>query len=157
MVKNFGGNKCKKIARKDTFTSNKKTRLKTHEGETYGITIKLLGNSQCHVLCNDSIIRLCMIRKKFTGKHKPNNLLKERTWVLIGLREWETSNDKMEKCDLLECYNDNDKDIIKKQSDLIVDILINEEKKIDGISDIVEDNILFTDEESQDEIDINDI
>lgn len=154
MVKNFGGNKGKKIARKDTFTTNKKTRLKTNEGETYGITIKLLGNSQCHVLCNDNIIRLCIIRKKFTGKHKSSNFIKEGTWILVGLRDWETPNDKLDKCDLLECYSDNDKDIIKNQSDLNVDILIQEEKKLEGINETVEDNILFTDE---DEIDIDDI
>ena len=155
MVKNFGGNKGKKIARKDTFNVNKKTRLRTEEGEVYGITIRLLGNSQCHVLCNDNITRLCIIRKKFTGKHKSNNCLKESSWVLVGLRDWETSNDKIQKCDLLECYNDGDKDTIKKQSDTNVDILIQEEKKIDGIDETQEDtNILFTDE---DEIDFNDI
>lgn len=156
MVKNFGGNKGKKIARKDTFNVNKKTRLRTEEGEVYGITVRLLGNSQCHVLCNDNITRLCIIRKKFTGKHKSNNCLKESSWVLVGLRDWETSNDKIQKCDLLECYNDTDKDTIKKQSDTNVDILILEEKKIDGIDEIQEDtNILFTDED--DEIDFNDI
>lgn len=156
MVKNFGGNKGKKIARKDTFNVNKKTRLRTEEGEVYGITVRLLGNSQCHVLCNDNITRLCIIRKKFTGKHKSNNCLKESSWVLVGLRDWETSNDKIQKCDLLECYNDTDKDTIKKQSDTNVDILILEEKKIDGIDETQEDtNILFTDED--DEIDFNDI
>ena len=97
---------------------------------------------------------MCIIRKKFTGKHKSTNFIKEGTWILVGLRDWETPNDKLDKCDLLECYSDNDKDIIKNQSDLNVDILIQEEKKLEGINETVEDNILFTDE---DEIDIDDI
>jgi hypothetical protein len=37
----------------------------------------------------------------------------------------------MAKCDLLECYSENDKQTICKQSDLNVETLIQEEKKLE--------------------------
>jgi translation initiation factor 1A len=166
MVKNQnGGNKGKKVARKDNAPVNKKVRLMSEDCEIYAVVTKMLGNSQCHVYCLDGIIRLCIIRKKFTGKHKHQHLLKPGSWVLIGLRDWETKNkDKIDKCDLLECYNEADKHIICQQSNVNVEILTLEEKKIEG-NEIEENNdIVFTDEIEEnndivftDEIDIEDI
>ena len=160
MVKNQnGGNKGKKISRKEPVY--KKVKLMTQEGEMYGIVTKMLGNSQCNVFCLDGKIRLCIIRKKFTGKHKHQNFLKPGIWVLIGLRDWQTNHkDKLEKCDLLECYNESDKQTICQQSNVNVEILTLEEKKIEG--EVVEknDDILFTNEvidEMNDEIYIEDI
>ena len=146
MVKNqTGGNKGKNIARKDCV--QKKTRLVNEEGEMYALVIKILGNNQCHVFCLDGNTRLCIIRKKFTGKHKHQHFLKSGSWVLVGLRDWETTrSDKMSKCDLLECYSYSDKQIICQQSN--VDMSILEGKKI-------EDDIVFSD--IVDEIDIEDI
>ena len=147
MVKNQnGGNKGKKVARKDTGPVHKKVRLMS-EGEMYAVVTKMLGNSQCNVLSLDGKVRLCMIRKKFTGKHKHQHFLKPGTWILVGLRDWETNHkDKMDKCDLLECYNESDKQTICQQSNVNVDILTLEEKKIEG------EDIVFTDEIDIEEI-----
>ena len=157
MVKNQnGGNKGKKISPKEPVY--KKVKLMTQEGEMYGIVTKMLGNSQCNVFCLDGKIRLCIIRKKFTGKHKHQNLLKPGIWVLLGLRDWETNKDKMEKCDLLECYNEADKQTICQQSNVNVEILTLEEKKIEG--EERNNDIFFTNEntnENTDDINMDDI
>ena len=110
MVKNTtGGNKAKKGANKDSII-NKRVRLSESEDEIYGVATKILGGGKFHVMCNDSVTRLCNIGGKFSGKHKHSNFIKNGTWVLVGLRTWETVIDKMPKCDLLECYSDFDKD-----------------------------------------------
>lgn len=109
MVKNTtGGSKAKKCASKDT-SANKRVRLSESPDEVYGVATKMLGGGKFHVQCNDNVTRLCIIGGKFSGKHKQANFVKAGTWVLVGLRDWETVIDKMPKCDLLECYTDSDK------------------------------------------------
>ena len=110
MVKNTtGGNKAKRGANKDSIV-NKRVRLSESSDEIYGVATKILGGGKFHVMCNDTIMRLCNIGGKFSGKHKHSNLIQNGTWVLVGLRSWETVVDKMPKCDLLECYSNFDKD-----------------------------------------------
>jgi hypothetical protein len=54
-----------------------------------------------------------VIRGKFKGKGKRDNIINPGAWVLVGTREWESdkSNSKkeMNKCDMLELYSDSDK------------------------------------------------
>jgi translation initiation factor 1A len=121
MVKNTtGGNKHKGQARKFTtnFKQTNKLRVVEEEGEVYAQVTKMLGNGMCHVICIDNKTRLCFIRGKFRGRGKRDNTLKMGTWLLIGLREWESgkgkSIDDFEKCDLLEVYSDLDKERLKK-------------------------------------------
>jgi initiation factor 1A len=132
MVKNSnGGNKAKKGAHKDT-TVVRRVRLSESTEEIYGIASKILGGGKFHVKCNDDVIRLCVIGGKFSGKHKHANFIKAGTWVLVGLRTWETCIDKMPKCDLLECYSESDKDkllqttssftILQKEDNIINDL-----------------------------------
>jgi translation initiation factor 1A len=97
MVKNSGGNKAKRFAR---FNAPSTFRSAKEEGEIYGIIEKNMGNGICTVLCIDSITRLCILRKKFARLH-----VQPGTWVLVGLREFETKKDK---CDLLEVYTPAD-------------------------------------------------
>jgi initiation factor 1A len=120
MVKNtFGGNKHKGQARK-LVTSKQSSRLRTaeEEGEIYAQVTKMLGNGMCQVICIDDQPRLCFIRGKFKGRGKRDNTLKTGTWVLIGLREWNmdkvSTQDALQKCDLLEVYTDLDKERLKK-------------------------------------------
>lgn len=152
MVKNTqGGNQGKKMARKNNITIHKNIIISQNDDEVYGIITKILGGNQFHVKCNDGDTKLCIIRKKFTGKNKHNNFLKIGTWVLVGLRSWETIKpDKLIKCDLIECYNENDKNYL--QSHFNVSVLLNEEKLIEGNVE-VSDDILF--QESDEEIDVN--
>jgi initiation factor 1A len=97
MVKNAGGNKAKRFAR---FNAPSTFRIAKEEGELYAIVEKNMGNGILNVLCIDSISRLCVVRKKFARQP-----IQPGTWLLVGLREFETKKDK---CDLLEVYTPAD-------------------------------------------------
>jgi len=120
MVKNVkGGSGHKSMARKFTNESNsRKTRVSLDDMEIYASISKLLGGINCMVKCVDGLERMCVIRGKFRGgRGKRSNMLVPGTWVLVGVREWSVeggSEKEMKKCDLLEVYNDNDKQELKK-------------------------------------------
>ena len=112
MVKNSGGgNKAKKFASKSYTPVQRATRYAIEKEELYAVVNKIMGNNICEVLCIDGVIRLCVIRGKFSGKGKRDNLLVRGKWILIGIRSWEVTTKDKQKCDLLEVYNDNDKDM----------------------------------------------
>lgn len=119
MVKNLtGGNKSKGQARKYIAVKPSGSGLRTAENEyeLYGNVIKMLGDGMCHVLNEDGKTRLCFIRGKFRSHGKRDNLVGLNTWVLVGLREWAskpTEGKKLEQCDLLEVYNDIEKEKLK--------------------------------------------
>lgn len=116
MVKNLtGGNKSKGMARKNANSDKEKTtRTSLNELEMYAIVEKYHGNKMCDVLCIDGESRLCHIRGKFSGKGKRDNTVAKNTWVLVGIRDYETVKDgKKANCDLLEVYNDKEKETLK--------------------------------------------
>lgn len=117
MVKNFGGKKTKGMARKNlTARPNNVLRVSTNEFEKYSQVLKLLGNGMCHVLCHDNVTRLCHIRGKFRGRGKRDNFVKIGSLLLVGIREYESGGDgkKLQNCDLLEVYSDQDKEKLKQ-------------------------------------------
>ena len=115
MVKNKnGGNKSKKIGRKflSNNYSNRKLRLKqeSEEDEIYACVSKIYGQGRCLILCIDNKVRDCVIRNKFRGRGKRDNTVIVGTWILAGIRGWETITAKKEQtCDLLEVYTENEK------------------------------------------------
>ena len=121
MVKNTtGGNKSKSQARKSfsggSGNSNGKLRLVKEEGEIYCQVVKIFGSMNCSVVGTDNITRRCVIRGKFRGKGKRDNMIRPGTWVLVGAREWECHSDgSPATCDLLEVYNEVDKEKLKSQ------------------------------------------
>ena len=110
MVKNKGGNKAKKQGRK--FVNQPQisnfTRMAKEEDESYAIVQKCYGHGMVEVLCIDNVSRLCIIRNKFKGRGKQDNMVKIGSWLLVGLRSWEVVTNKKPKCDLLEVYTDED-------------------------------------------------
>jgi initiation factor 1A len=126
MVKNtHGGSGHKKFGRKYTNApKSNKLRVSEDEGEIYAIVTKMLGNGMFHCHCIDETIRLGLIRGKFTGRGKRDNMVEGGKWVLIGLREWDVPSEKstsiskgkekIQKCDLLEVYSDMDKQRLKE-------------------------------------------
>ena len=120
MVKNTGGNKTKGQARKLVIFDKKDTKkLRESEDdslEIYSQVEKVLGNGMYNVVCIDGKSRLCHSAGKFRGRNKKDNFVKLGTWLLIGLREYEsgsTNNKKLQNCDLLEVYNDFETEKLK--------------------------------------------
>jgi hypothetical protein len=116
MVKNDGGNKGKGLARKHVNAAkcggSKQLRMAVEDAERYAVVSKMLGNGMCYVrLLSGGGDRLCIIRNKFKGRGKRDNILDSGSWVLVGLREWSS---KQDTCDLLEVYNHGERDRLLK-------------------------------------------
>ena len=128
MVKNTqGGGKAKGLARKNNkIDYNKKLRLSECDAEKYAIVRKNMGGDICEVICDDHIIRYAIIRGKFNaGKGKRQNMITSSCLVLVGLREWASTNtDKKEKCDILEVYNPIEVDQIKLHPKFPIDFML---------------------------------
>jgi len=153
MVKNTtGGSKTKGQARKfaNAPKQSANIRLSNDECELYAQVSKMLGNGMCHVLCIDGNTRLCHIRGKFRGRGKRDNLIGNNSWLLIGLREWEsekTSETKFQNCDLLEVYSPIDVDRLKNTVNENWNLFNNDNGK-----KISEDDVLFIDERTDEYI-----
>mgnify|MGYP002633429220 FL=1 len=99
------------------FDQRAKGKLRTikEEGEEYAKIMRIFGAENAEVLCNDGIMRLCVIRKKFRGRRKKSNELKPLGFVLVGIRTWEVvSPKKKPKCDLLYVYGKGEFDELKQ-------------------------------------------
>ena len=119
MVKNVkGGNKSKKMGRK--FLSapvDRKVRFAQEDGEIYAVVTKLLGNGQFYANDSDGKERLVIMRNKFCGRGKRDNIVTLGGWVLIGERHFESCSKP--KHDLLEVYNEMEKEKLKKSGNPI--------------------------------------
>ena len=120
MVKNQGGNKGKRGARKlMVVPESKAVREKDPKEpcEMYAAMVKLYGGAHCEVICEDGVTRICVIRSKFRGRGKQDNFMAPGVLILIGLRDWEVRHsDKKETCDLLCVYRDDEKIKLKTNS-----------------------------------------
>ncbi len=119
MVKNnFGGNKAKGFARKNLTKRDTALRVVEEEGEVYAQAVKVMGGSIASAIDIDGNPLRAHIRGKFRGRGKRDNFIGPGTWLLVGLHAWETeaSSSKpgeIRNCDVLEVYNDNDKNRLK--------------------------------------------
>ena len=135
-------------------TNDRRVRLSQSEDEVYSIVTKMIGNGQCHTKGNDDVTRLCEIRGSFRGKNKASNIVKTGSWVLVGLRTWESVHDtKLPKCDLLEIYSSNDKETLLQTNNNFT-ILLKQGNEMSNTTEEM-DEIKFTEEEI--EIDISKI
>lgn len=142
MVKNTSGGKYAKKAKRSSFAPplQTKTRVVAEEGEMYACVKRLLGNGRMEVMCIDNILRQCHIPKKFRF-FKRDNIIRVNTWIMVGLRLWESNHRSV--CDLLEVYTPYDVDYLKK---------LNENWFVFGEDDcdlIGNDNIEFIDDRTQ--------
>jgi initiation factor 1A len=154
MVKNqTGGSKTKGQARKSFCPSSKafaRTRLAIEEDECYAQVVACLGNNMLHVMCFDGIKRLCFIRGAFRGRSRRDNNAKNGSWVLVGLRSYETGDTKMGKCDLLEVYSDTDKDKLKDTNPAMFSKFVQYENTMYGGGEEKDDGITFTNDVEED-------
>lgn len=151
MVKNVkGGSGHKSQARKHVISNKQsfKLRLSENNDELYAQVNSMLGNGMCHITDQNEVKRLCIIRGKFRGRGKRDNLLVPGKWVLVGTRDFETikSGDKLPKCDLLEVYNDYDKDKLRTQAKLDSKVFMDSKDEKDNHYNDLE----FTDEKEED-------
>jgi len=121
MVKNNGGNKGKKVSRKHLnvpYTGSIRKKNPQETCEMYAMVNKLTGCSMFEAKCEDGVTRICIIRNKFRGRGKRDNILTAGIWILIGIRDWEVKHpDKKSTCDLLYVYSEEDKNILKHNTD----------------------------------------
>ena len=133
-----GGNKGKHLARKfvkpGVSGGNKSVRVAQDEGEMYAVVAKLLGNCMCGVMCYDGKNRLCIIRKKFTGRRKTDNIVSAGSLILVGVHAFCGSSSSssssssgssskaaahpLQRCDLLYVYTDQEREKLRKVCDL---------------------------------------
>lgn len=154
MVKNtLGGSKAKGQARKYTNVSSKQAKAlrvasPDDDSEMYAQVTKYCGSSMCHVLCIDGKTRLCHIRGKFKSRNKKDNMVVNGSWILVGLRDWESekkAGDKLENCDLLEVYNDHDKERLKTSEKKNWTLFISNDNKFSMIDNEAASSFEFTD------------
>ena len=129
MVKNTGGNKCKRQGRKYIHAPQQRSvRFIKEEGEMYAVVTKLYGGCNCEVICMDGNKRLCVIRNKFRGRDKGDNTISPKVWVLVGVREWESRQGKPQKCDLLEIYTHQERSKLIQECKQNLSVLLNHER-----------------------------
>jgi len=166
MVKNTkGGNKSKKQAKKYiTRSANYKLRKSEEPNEIYAIVTKIYGNGRVLIKCNDGAERTCIIRKKFRGRNKRDNEVSMDTLILAGRREWEKSaNNKLELCDLLEVYNLQDRNELKRDSTIkwnilqTKDVVSSEDVNFIDIQNFSEESDSNSDGDSEDENNIESV
>jgi translation initiation factor IF-1 len=161
MVKNYGGgDKMKHMARKHVngaknAQSSKLLRTASCSDEKYGYVVRILGNGNCIVKGFDGYERMCHIRGKFTGRSKRENTLVAGTWVLVGLRQWDTEKEfatkqtktskNIQKCDLLEIYTPAERDKLRVQEKIFQDI---DSENSDDEFKLSKQSVEFKDEET---------
>lgn len=153
MVKNTtGGSKTKGQSRKFANAKASNTlRISNDESEVYAQVKTLLGGSMCHVNDAEGNIMLCHIRGKFRGRGKRDNFVGNGTWVLVGIREWETTKDtKLNNCDLLEVYSEYDKERLRNTVTTVNWALFvaNDTKTTKAVDDDTTGAIQFSDEKT---------
>lgn len=153
MVRNTkGGNKTKGQARKTFTKGSSKLRKSNDPNEIYAIVTKLYGNGRILIKCNDGIERNCIIRNKFKGRNKRDNEIMMDTLILAGRREWEKKGlDKLETCDLLEVYSLQDRNELKRDSNIQWNILQSNDTKDDRDVDFINIELHEVEEEDEDE------
>ncbi len=115
MVKNAGGNKSKKVARKNvSYTGTQDVRKAADASEMYAAVSKIYSSQRCSVLGADGNTYQCTIRGKFLKNKRSGEGLINGAWVLIGFYDWEVRSDGSKKCDLLEIYSNLEKDKLKQ-------------------------------------------
>lgn len=158
MVKNTSGGKYAKKAKRSSLVQpiNTKVRVVAEEGELYAIVKKMLGNGRMEVLCIDNVTRMCNIPKKFSF-YKRDNTIRVGSWVMVGLRLWESNHRSV--CDLLEVYSVYDIEQLKKLNENWFIFGEDECDLINNDVEFIEDQPTVTPTETSaaEEIDLSDI
>jgi translation initiation factor IF-1 len=151
MVKNStGGNKAKGFARKNLVIRDTALRVAQESGEIYAQAVKVMGGSIVSVIDIEGNPLRGHIRGKFRGRGKRDNFIGPNTWLLVGIHDWDSDKKpgEIKDCDVLEVYNDTDKNRLKN-SVTSVDwsrFILNDTKTIGSEIEKDETEIEFVDE-----------
>lgn len=107
MVKNTnGGSKHKSSARKHATITASRDPAPSSPFEKIATVDRMLGNGMCLIITHEPKPHtlICHIRGKFRGKQKSQNIVSNKSIVLIGLRDWEPIP---KNCDLLAILRGN--------------------------------------------------
>ena len=121
--------------------AQKNIRLSEDENEIYGIITKKLGGGHILVLCVNGVEYMCHIGGKFR-----NERINVYNFVLIGLREWQSSSNKKNMTDLLENYNENEKAKLLKINGYNWNVLSNADNSFGGNHINADENFVFADD-----------
>lgn len=156
MVKNnTGGNKAKGFARKNMIKRDTVLRVAREEGEIYAQAVKVMGGNIASAIDIDGNPLRAHIRGKFRGRGKRDNFIGPGTWMLVGLHDWQSDKIKpsdLKDCDILEVYNDTDKNRLKNSVTSIdwSKFITNDTKTVGSETEKKEEiEIQFTDEDTQ--------
>lgn len=116
MVKNTkGGKGHKSLGRKYQTQTNNVLRLSTDPLEQYAFVTKIYGGGMCEVWFidknNKNIKIIGHIRKKMKGRQKRHNNIVPNSYVLVGLRDWET---EPKNGDIICIYDENQIELLKQ-------------------------------------------
>ena len=138
-----GGKKYKSQAR-NVSRVGKTLRLAKEKGEIYAQVQKYLGDGRCHVQTLQGEKMMLNIRGKFRGKNKKDNFVQVGTWVLVGVRDWETpkivKDGFMTSCDLEFVYSESDKQTLMSTVNENWQIFLKTSKKEEGSENIIFSN-----------------
>lgn len=131
VLNKHGGKKAKGAASKNQKPVHRNTRVVQEEGEMYAIITKVLGGNHLTVKGIDGKDYMCHIGGKFK---------KERAtcydFVMIGLREWQSTSNSKQMTDLLEVYTEIEKKKLIKISGINWNILLDtDDRKKTEIND----------------------
>lgn len=144
MVRNSSGGKGNRAQAKKNSAQNSNrgslitaasVRMSHDPDEVYAVVTRMLGGKMMVVMGIDQRYRKCIIRGRFSGRSKRQNLVSVGTWVLVGDRPWSTSLaggicggsgsathkeggatmpvSSMRDCDLLEVYQANEQMVLR--------------------------------------------
>lgn len=155
MVKNStGGNKSKGLARKNLVKRDNALRVAQEEGEIYAQAVKVMGGSIVSVIDIEGNPLRGHIRGKFRGRGKRDNFIGPNTWLLVGIHDWDTDKkpEDIRDCDVLEVYNDADKNRLKNSVTSVNwnRFISNDNKTLGSEVEKEENGIEFTDEATHD-------
>jgi translation initiation factor 1A len=100
MVKNKGGNKTKRVARKKLHGELQKrtlNELMKTEGQEYAVVRKINGGGRFGLVCADNIERIGVVRPTLKRNKK---FIEVNQLILVSLRDFQENT-----CDILDIYN----------------------------------------------------
>jgi translation initiation factor IF-1 len=160
MVKNsIGGNRAKSQARK--FSSGydggmAALRLSQSDEEIYAVVTKLYGQGRCQIYTVAGAEMQCVIRSKFRGRNKRNNMVAVGTVVLVGIRDWASVDTaKTQTTDLLEVYSSEEMNRLANIPSTQVHVLVRYVQTMTGVSGgtagVSADHLVFSHEDADDD------